>query len=285
MTSIAGKVGVVTGGASGIGRGIAEALLERGASVVIADIEQTALDATVEQLRAGSGGGSLSEGAARVEGCLVDVSKSDSVQALGDFVLERFGRVDIVCLNAGVGPSGLIKDLTLADWEWILGVNLWGVIHGVTTFLPLLEANPDGGHIEITGSNAGFIAQPTIGSYSVTKFGVLGLAEVLADELAASGSKVRVTYLAPGMVRTNIGTSARNRPAGLEGALHDADISKVINQDVRWINPITVGRIVARAIEHDDLYAPTHPDIVGPIRERHARIIAAHEKYPIMEDE
>ncbi|HWK19226.1 MAG TPA: SDR family NAD(P)-dependent oxidoreductase [Microbacteriaceae bacterium] len=285
MTSIGGKVAVVTGGASGIGRGIAEALLERGASVVIADIEQTALDATVEQLRAGSGGGSLSEGAARVEGCLVDVSKSDSVQALGDFVLERFGRVDIVCLNAGVGPSGLIKDLTLADWEWILGVNLWGVIHGVTTFLPLLEANPDGGHIEITGSNAGFIAQPTIGSYSVTKFGVLGLAEVLADELAASGSKVRVTYLAPGMVRTNIGTSARNRPAGLEGALHDADISKVINQDVRWINPITVGRIVARAIEHDDLYAPTHPDIVGPIRERHARIIAAHEKYPIMEDE
>jgi len=285
MTSIGGKVAVVTGGASGIGRGIAEALLERGASCSIADIEQTALDATVEQLRAGSGGGSLSEGAARVEGCLVDVSKSDSVQALGDFVLERFGRVDIVCLNAGVGPSGLIKDLTLADWEWILGVNLWGVIHGVTTFLPLLEANPDGGHIEITGSNAGFIAQPTIGSYSVTKFGVLGLAEVLADELAASGSKVRVTYLAPGMVRTNIGTSARNRPAGLEGALHDADISKVINQDVRWINPITVGRIVARAIDHDDLYAPTHPDIVGPIRERHARIIAAHEKYPIMEDE
>lgn len=270
MTSIAGRIAVVTGGASGIGRGIAEALLEQGATVVIADIEQGALDATASEIGA--------------TGVVVDVSKADSVQALADFVLERFGRVDIVCLNAGVGPSGLIKDLTLADWEWILGVNLWGVIHGVTTFLPLLEANGDGGHIEITGSNAGFIAQPTIGSYSVTKFGVLGLAEVLADELAESGSKVRVTYLAPGMVRTNIGTSARNRPTGLAGALHDADISKVINKDVRWINPITAGRIVTRAIENNDLYAPTHPDIVGPIKERHARIIAAHEKYPIMED-
>src|SRR5690606_35074019 len=125
------------------------------------------------------------------------------------------------------------------DWEWILGVNLWGVIHGVNAFLPVLEANPDGGHIEITGSNAGFVPQPTIGSYSVTKFGVLALAEVLADELAEAGSKVKVTYLAPGMVRTNIGSSARNRPAGLEGALHDADISLVINQDVRWIDSIT----------------------------------------------
>jgi len=270
MTQIAGKVAVVTGGASGIGRGIAEALIEQGATVVIADIEQSALDRAAAELGA--------------TGVLVDVSKAESVEALKDSVLERFGRVDIVCLNAGVGPSGLIKDLTLADWEWILGVNLWGVIHGVTAFLPVLEANADGGHIEITGSNAGFIAQPTIGSYSVTKFGVLGLAEVLSDELAQSGSKVRVTYLAPGMVRTNIGTSSRNRPAGLEGALHDADISKVINQDVRWINPITAGRIVARAIANDDLYAPTHPDIVGPIRERHARIVAAHEKYPIMED-
>lgn len=279
MTSIAGKVAVVTGGASGIGRGIAEALLEEGASVVIADIEQGALDETVAALR------SVSEGAVRVEGCLVDVSSAESVQALADVVLERFGRVDIVCLNAGVGPSGLIKDLTLSDWEWILGVNLWGVIHGVTTFLPLLEANRDGGHIEITGSNAGFIAQKTIGSYSVTKFGVLGLAEVLAEELAEAESKVKVTYLAPGMVRTNIGSSSRNRPEALAGALHDADISAVINQDMRWINPITAGRIVTRAIQNDDLYAPTHPEIVGPIRERHARIVAAHEKYPIMEEE
>lgn len=270
MTSIAGKVAVVTGGASGIGRGIAEALLERGATVAIADIQLDVAQRTADEI-----------GATAFQ---VDVSQEASVMALRDALLERFGRVDIVCLNAGVGPSGAIKDLNAKDWDWILGVNLWGVIHGVTAFLPVLESNPDGGHIEITGSNAGFIAQPTIGSYSATKFAVLGLAEALSIELADGGSKVHVTYLAPGMVRTNIGTSSRNRPEGLEGALHDADISKFINLDVRWIEPITAGRIAVRAIEHDDLYAPTHPDLLGPIETRHRAIEAAHAKYPIMED-
>ena len=271
MTLVAGKVAVVTGGASGIGRGIAEALIERGATVVIADVQQDALEATAAAIGATP--------------WRTDVSDAGSVEALKDFVLERFGRVDVVCLNAGIGPSGALKDLTLKDWEWILSVNLWGVIHGVTTFLPVLLDNPEGGHIEMTGSNAGFVAQPTIGSYSVTKFGVLGLAEALAIELADEPVPVGITYLAPGMVRTNIGTSSRNRPAGLEGALHDEDISQFINQDVRWIDPITAGRIAVRAIEADDLYAPTHPDLVGPIRERHARIEAAHAKYPIMEDD
>ncbi len=270
MTDIAGRIAVVTGGASGIGRGIAEALIEDGATVVVADIEQGALDATAAEI------GAIAFRA--------DVSKAESVEALKDFVLDRFGRVDIVCLNAGVGPSGWIRDLTVEDWEWILGVNLWGVIHGVRSFLPALEANPDGGHIEITGSNAGLIAQKSIGSYSVTKYAVLGLAEVLSLELAEAGSKVRVTYLAPGMVRTNIGSSSRNRPGGLEGALHDADISRVINQDVRRIDAITAGRIAVRAIANDDLYAPTHPDLLPPIAARHARIAAAHEKYPIMDD-
>ncbi len=284
MTEVAGKVAVITGGASGIGRGIAEALVEQGATVVIADIQRDALDAAVAGLRVSRPERAEGESQGAVEGLLVDVSKAESVQALRDAVLDRFGRIDLVCLNAGVGPSGLIKDLTTKDWEWILGVNLWGVIHGVTAFLPVLEANPDGGHIEITGSNAGFVAQPTIGSYSVTKYGVLGLAEGLDLELADAGSKVKVTYLAPGMVRTNIGTSSRNRPTGHEGALHDADISQVINKDVRWIDPLTAGRIVVRAIRNDDLYAPTHPDLLAPIRARHARIEAAHTKYPILED-
>jgi len=270
VTEVAGRVAVVTGGASGIGRGIAEALIERGATVAIADIELGVAEATAAAIGATA--------------FRVDVAKAESVDALRDAVLERFGRVDIVCLNAGIGPSGAIKDLTLKDWEWILSVNLWGVIHGVAAFLPVLLANADGGHIEITGSNAGFIAQKSIGSYSVTKFGVLALAETLAMELEDDGSPVKVTYLAPGMVRTNIGTSSRNRPVGLEGALHDADISKVINLDVEYIEPITAGRIAVRAIEHDDLYAPTDPSLVRPLEERHRRIEAAHRKYPPMEE-
>ncbi len=271
MTDIQGKVAVVTGGASGIGRGIAEALIEEGATVVIADIQQDALDATAAEIGA--------------TGFRVDVTKPDSVEALKDFVLERFGRADIVCLNAGVGPSGLIKDLTLKDWEWIIGVNLWGVIHGVTTFLPVLEANPDGGHIEVTGSNASFVAQPSIGSYVVTKFGVTGLVESLAIELEEAGSKVHLTLLAPGMVRTNISSSSRNRPAGLEGALRDEDISLGINHGVRWISPVTAGRIAVRAIRANDLFAPTDPELRPGVEARFNAILAAHDKYPAMVDD
>ena len=225
MTVVSGKVAVVTGGASGIGRGIAEALVEKGATVVIADIEQGALDATAAEIGATP--------------ALVDVSKAASVEALRDLVLERFGRVDIVCLNAGIGPLSRVADLTLADWDWILGVNLWGVIHGITTFLPILRANPDGGHIEVTGSIASFASNVGLGSYAATKMAVRGIVDALALELAEEDSKVHVTLLAPGTVSTNIGTSSRNRPAGLAGGLSDVDISQGVASDRRFIRPIT----------------------------------------------
>jgi len=283
VTQVAGRVAVVTGGASGIGRGIAEALLERGASVVVADIEQAALDAAVAELRSSTDPTGASP--ATVAGCRVDVSDAESVEALRDFVLERFGRVDIVCLNAGVGPSGRIRDLTRADWEWILGVNLWGVIHGVAAFLPALEANGDGGHLQVTGSHSSFVPLPTIGSYTVTKYGVAALVETLAAELAEDGSRVRVSLLAPGMVRTNIGTSSRNRPRALEGALEDVDISQGINQGIRWMSPRTAGRIAVRAIERDELYAPTDPSLWPAVERRFEAIREAYSRYPAWEDE
>lgn len=270
MTEIAGKVAVVTGGASGIGRGIAEALIEEGATVVVADIEADALAATAAEIGATA--------------LVVDVTRIESNEALRDAVLAAFGRIDIVCLNAGVGPAGRVKDLTLKDWEWLLGVNLWGVINGITAFLPVLLANEDGGHIEITGSTASFAPAPAIGSYNVSKFGVLALAETLATELHEDGSKVGVTLLAPGTVSTNIKTSSRNRPAGLEGALEDIDIEQGFAKNERFIKPITAGRIAVRAIRNDDLYAPTHPDWWPLVEKRHARIEAGWLKYPILED-
>jgi len=270
MTDIQGKVAVVTGGASGIGRGIAEALLEEGATVVIADIEQSALDATAAEIGA--------------TGMLVDVTKMESVEALRDAILERFGRVDIVVNNAGVGPFARIKNLTLKDWEWVLSVNLWGVVHGVTAFLPVLEANPEGGHILNTGSVASFNAAPNGGIYNASKFAVAALTDTLALELEEDGSKVHVTLLAPGTVSTNIATSSRNRPAGLEGGLEDVDIEQGVAKDMRFIRPLTAGRIAVRAIKNNDLYAATHPDWWPIVEARQTKVKEDWLKYPVMED-
>ncbi len=268
MTQIEGRTAVVTGGASGIGRGIAEQLIAEGATVVIADVQPDALEQTAAEIGA--------------TGLVVDVTDPTSVQALADAVVERFGRVDIVVNNAGVGGLGRVKDLSLKDWQWMLGVNLWGVIHGVTVFLPLLEANPDGGHIVNTASMAAFAPGAGLGAYAVAKFGVDALTETLAVELAEDGSKVHATLLAPGNVRTNIATSTRNRPDGDGDGLKDVDISQEdFARDVRWIDPIDAGRITTRAIRNDDLYALTHPDWWPLVETRFDAIEASFAKYPV----
>jgi NAD(P)-dependent dehydrogenase (short-subunit alcohol dehydrogenase family) len=158
----------------------------------------------------------------------------------------------------------------------VLGVNLFGVIHGVQTFLPLLEANPDGGHIVNTASMAGLVAPAGLGAYCVSKFGVVALTEVLAAELAEAGSKVGATVLCPGTVRTNIHTSSRNRPGHFaSGGLMDVDISRQDNPAYRWIGPQEAGAVVVRAIKRGDLYALTHPDWYGMVEQRHAAIADA----------
>jgi NAD(P)-dependent dehydrogenase (short-subunit alcohol dehydrogenase family) len=263
LPELAGKVAVVTGGASGIGKGIASQLRVAGMEVVLADVEKGALDAAAAELGA--------------HGIEVDVSDFASVERLAGEVVERFGAVHVVCNNAGIGPAAPIADLTIDDWRWIVGVNLWGVIHGVTAFLPLLEANQDGGHIVNTASLAGLRVAPGLGSYSVTKFGIVALTETLAVELEAKASRVGVTVLCPGTVRTNIKTSSRNRPANLaRGGLTDVDLES----DPRWhrphwLEPEEVGAIVVRAIEQGDLYAFTHPEMFAAVEERHRAIEAA----------
>jgi len=264
LPDLRGKVAVVTGGASGIGRGIAEQLIGEGTRVVIADIEQDALRKTADEIGA--------------TGIAVDVSDLDSVRALADAATDRFGTVHVVCNNAGIGPMARIAELTIDDWHWIIGVNLYGVIHGVQTFLPILEANPDGGHIVNTASMAGLVAPPRLGAYSVTKYGVVALTEVLAAELAQAGSKVGATVLCPGTVRTNINTSSRNRPGHLaDGGLADVDISQEDNPAYRWIGPEEAGAVVVRAIKDGSLYAITHPDWYAMVKWRHQTIAAAFD--------
>jgi NAD(P)-dependent dehydrogenase (short-subunit alcohol dehydrogenase family) len=262
LSDLRGKVAVVTGGASGIGKGIATMLAAEGMRVVVADIEQGPLDETAAQI-----------GAVAVP---TDVSDVESVRALAKEAVGRFGTVHVVCNNAGIGPLAPIADLTMDDWHWIIGVNLYGVIHGVQVFLPILEANPDGGHIVNTASMAGLVAPPRLGAYSVTKYGVVALTEVLAAELAAAGSKVGASVLCPGTVRTNIGTSSRNRPEHLaDRGLTDVDIELDDNPFYRWIGPQDAGAIVVRAIKHGDLYALTHPDWYPLVEQRHQAIATA----------
>jgi NAD(P)-dependent dehydrogenase (short-subunit alcohol dehydrogenase family) len=265
LPDLAGKVAVVTGGASGIGYGIAGALAGEGMQVVIADVEEDALETAAEELGA--------------VGIPTDVSDAADVQALADTVVDRFGAVHVVVNNAGVGPFARVSELTLADWQWIVGVNLWGVIHGVTTFLPLLERNADGGHIVNTASMAGLAPVPRLGAYCVTKYGVVGLTETLAMELEQTESKVGVTVLCPGPVRTNIKASSRNRPAGLPaGGFRDEDLElNPARVNDRWLVPEEVGAIVVGAIKAGDLYAITHREFWTRVEQRHERLVAAFQ--------
>lgn len=263
FTQFRGRTAVVTGGASGLGKGIARALIAEGMRVVLADIEATALERTAAEIGA--------------TGLIADVSDAASVQALAEEVRRRFGAVHLVCNNAGVGSVGRLADLTLEDWRWMIGVNLWGVIHGVHAFLPLLKANADGGHLVNTASIGGFVTMPGLGAYAVTKHAVVALSETLAQELAEAQSPVGVTVLCPGPVRTNIKTSSRNRPpsAGHRG-LEDVDLEATdFGAAARWIEPDEVGHIVVAALRRGALYAFTHPEQMDTVAQRFESILRA----------
>ena len=260
MRDFGGRVAVVTGGASGIGRALAERFAAEGMQVVIADVEAGALEKTATELG--------------VVGIQTDVSSADSVSALADGVMARFGRVDVVCNNAGVGGGGQMKDQTLNDWKWVLGVNLWGVVHGIHFFLPHLLANPDGGHIVNTASMAGLVAWPGIGPYNASKYAVVGLSETLAAELDAESAHVKVSVLCPGWVRTNILDSQRNRPAELRNPTRARADARQRNDETREIfatvalDPAAVAGMVFDAVRENRFWVITHPEMLDPVRER-----------------
>jgi NAD(P)-dependent dehydrogenase (short-subunit alcohol dehydrogenase family) len=266
MEDVRGKVAVVTGGASGIGRALATRFVAEGMNVVIADIEEEPLAATAEELGA--------------VGVRTDVADAASVAALAEATIDRFGAVHVVCNNAGVGGGGLIKDMTLKDWQWVIDVNLWGVIHGVHTFLPHLLGNTDGGHIVNTASMAGLVAGPGIGAYNAAKYGVVAISETLAAELAVEESRVGVSVLCPGLVRTNIYTSQRNRPAALRNEKRKTT-ARTTNQEIadalleRGIDPAIVAGRVFDAIRARRFWILTHPEFLPAVADRCARIQSA----------
>lgn len=264
MEKLEGKVAVVTGAGSGIGRAVATHLAEARMRVVVADIEQGAMDATVAQLT-GAGHEAI--------GVQTDVSDGESVQALADAAVARFGAVHLIHNNAGVGVGGPIWAHTESDWRWVLGVNLGGVIHGIRVFVPLMIEQGEPGHVVNTASMAGLISVPHLGAYNVSKHGVVTLSETLHRDLQLQGARIGVSVLCPGLVMTNIFESQRNRPEGLSGETGAGNLSALIRTaaddatadalgafgDV--LSPDEVGASVLDAVRTDRFYVLTHPEI------------------------
>ena len=206
MQQFKDRVAVVTGAASGIGLAMAERFAAEGMKVVLADIENNALQAAAGNLR-GKGYPVLAH--------LLDVSKPDQVEGLARATYDAFGAAHVICNNAGVEVIGAAWEHTLADWEWLLGVNLWGVIHGVRAFVPRMIAGGEEGHIVNTASMAGLTTAPFMSVYDVSKFGVVALTESLYKDFLATGQKLRASVVCPGLINTKIMQSSRNRPAEL----------------------------------------------------------------------
>jgi NAD(P)-dependent dehydrogenase (short-subunit alcohol dehydrogenase family) len=225
--------------------------------VVIGDVQKTALDGAVEQLNA--------EGIDAI-GIACDVTSAEQMQALADGAVEAFGGVHVFCNNAGVGGGGLSWEAPLSTWEWVLGVNLWGVIHGVRSFVPLL-LQQDEAHIVNTASVAGLVAAPMMGAYNASKHAVVGISETLHHEFALTGAKARVSVLCPGWVRTNIATSERNRPEHLSEDLdgNDAEQAEMARQVLagmidNGMPPEEVAERVLQALRDEQFWVLTHED-------------------------
>jgi NAD(P)-dependent dehydrogenase (short-subunit alcohol dehydrogenase family) len=266
VTEVSGKVAVVTGAASGIGRGMAERFAAEGMKVVLADVEERSLAAA---------GAALAARGATVRTVPTDVSRAESVEALAAATLTAFGAVHVLCNNAGVAIAGPVWEMTVADWEWVLGVNLWGVIHGVRVFVPIMLRQDTDCHVVNTASMAGLVSGPMMSVYNVTKHGVVTLSETLQHDLAMRGARVRVSVLCPGWVNTRIHESDRNRPATLGGAdarpqtPEAAAMQQTIGQLLATgLSPEHVAGLVFDAIRDQRFYVLPHPQWKGFIRTR-----------------
>jgi NAD(P)-dependent dehydrogenase (short-subunit alcohol dehydrogenase family) len=270
MKDFGDRVAVVTGAASGIGRAFADRFAAEGMRVVLADVEEDALIRTRDELRA--------KGATTLA-VPTDVANTMDVDALASRTLETFGAVHVVCNNAGVGGDGRrIWEQTLEAWQWVIGVNLWGVIHGIRSFVPILLEQNTEGHVVNTASIAGLISGPFLSPYHATKHAVVTLSESLHCELQLAGAKVRVSVVCPGFVRTRIADSDRNRPPQLGAPAEDGEEQRAGREAFRQlidagIPPETVADRVLEAIREERFYVFPHPEMLAAFRTRADHIL------------
>ena len=262
MEQLTGKTAVVTGGAGGLGKAMAARFLAEGMSVVIADIEKSALDAAAEELSAEGG---------EVLPVVIDVTDLSSVEALAEEALRRFGSYHVVCNNAGVGGHfGLSWELPVEEWRWILEVNVWGVIHGIRTFVPALVAQKEG-HVVNTASLAGWQGPPSMAPYAASKHAVLAISESLRSELELSGTGVGVSALCPGMVNSGIMSSERNWPTrlGAMPVVPSTPLTSAVESMLKTgttqgeVDPPAVAEVVVEGIKSNRFILSTHPTQVA----------------------
>jgi NAD(P)-dependent dehydrogenase (short-subunit alcohol dehydrogenase family) len=252
------RVAVVTGAASGIGLALAARFAAEGMTVVMADIEAAPLAAAADGLRR--------QGAA-VLATRVDISRPDDVERLVRETYEAFGAAHVLCNNAGVAVIGAVHEHTLADWQWVVNVNLWGVIHGVRAFLPRMLAGGDEGHIVNTASMAGLTTAPFMSVYDVTKHGVVALSEAMYKEAQVTGSPIGVSVVCPGLIDTNIMRSSRNRPEALAEQGKAGPMAQAFGQGLsdrlaRGYPPSEVANQVVDGIREGRFYiVPAQPEV------------------------
>ena len=275
MKEFKDKVAVITGAASGIGRALAERCAQEGMKVVLADIEEAALNQAENELRATG---------ARVLSVRTDVSKAGDIELLARKTLDTFGAVHLLFNNAGVGAGSTIWESTLADWEWVIGVNLWGLIHGIRIFVPIMLAQDTECHIVNTASLAGLLPYHPSSPYQVSKYGAVALSENLYISLAQMKSKIKTSVLCPGWVKTRIMDSGRNRPAELQNEPGNmlitpeglAIIQSMIQAVETGMSPHQVADDVFKAIINEQFYILTHPDFNPEIQKRTDNILNLH---------
>jgi NAD(P)-dependent dehydrogenase (short-subunit alcohol dehydrogenase family) len=264
MIELKDRVAVVTGGGSGIGAAMARAFAAEGMRIVLADIEEPAMEAT----------------AASISGDVLtvrtDVTKLDDLHALAARAFTHFGGVHLLCNNAGVITIGGLETMTHRDWEWMLGVNLWGVINGLEAFLPRMIAQKQGGHIVNTASMSGLVPMQAMGIYVTTKYAVVGLSETLQRDLSQYG--IGVSVLCPMVVNTRINAAARNRPAELRNPGEELFVPPQIEMVGGVIEATEVAERVVAAVKANDLYILTHKAQRNLIRRRFERLDRAAAK-------